>query len=300
MVEEESNVLRLLPVHLLCSLIVSRGTTAKDNVNPDSSDPIQTPVVLPEVATNDNDASSVSSHGEEQKIPPRQHNTRPGLPGLDTVQKNDIDRLLPTKWLNDELINCFAAFYLAVLDAKSPSVGSRIQLFSSFLYDKALKKEDVQGWFHFDCFNTEFIVVPISTDNLHWYLAIICHPRECIDDDDSPIASGSRINGARAKICIFNSYSSLKTARFATVGENLNRLIREQAQGKKPGTFRDAEVVVVNVHRSQRRIPITDSDVLQRSLSKTIARIVESICFILSRCSCTIPQVLLVTLAQIL
>ncbi|KAJ7241215.1 hypothetical protein B0H12DRAFT_46417 [Mycena haematopus] len=113
------------------------GTTAKDNVNPDSSDPIQTLVVVPKVATNDNDAGSVSSHEEEQKIPPSRHNTWRGLHGLDTLQKNDIDRLLPTKWLNDELINCFAAFYLAGLDAKNPSVGSRIQVFSSFLYNKA-------------------------------------------------------------------------------------------------------------------------------------------------------------------
>ncbi|KAJ7177327.1 hypothetical protein C8R43DRAFT_942593 [Mycena crocata] len=176
---------------------------------------------------------------------------------------NDVARLDPKAFFNDELINFGLQYFLKQLEEEDSSLWEQVEVFSSFFQttceDKGLTS--VATWAReFNFFNKKYIVIPVNENNVHWYLVIICHPRqtllsraEACGVDAIPLSSCSQIIAKfpdkvvrkkrkshseplepyverleyRPKIYILDSFSSTHTGH--DVGENLNKFMKMEA-----------------------------------------------------------------------
>lgn len=86
-----------------------------------------------------------------------------------TILKNDIDRLNPRCWLNDNIIN----YYLHLLVANTLSSGF---VFETFFYSSLMRNgiTGVQNWYkNINIFQFEIIYIPININNNHWILVTV-------------------------------------------------------------------------------------------------------------------------------
>ncbi|OQS00156.1 hypothetical protein THRCLA_06186 [Thraustotheca clavata] len=100
----------------------------------------------------------------------------PATNDIITITMEDLERLNPGTYLNDNLIDYYFKWLQSDIFAETKSYC----LFMGALFFPALRKgfDRVSTWFTYDdIFSKELIVVPINM-NLHWSLAIIFNPIE--------------------------------------------------------------------------------------------------------------------------
>lgn len=105
------------------------------------------------------------------------------LEGLQILRK-DIQRLLGTNWLNDEIINVY--MNLLVLRGKT-SPYKRTYAFNTFFYPKLRESgySSIRRWTRrIDIFSYDFLIVPVHLGS-HWCLAFIDFPNREISYYDS-------------------------------------------------------------------------------------------------------------------
>jgi len=106
----------------------------------------------------------------------------PSGTGALNITNGVLKRLAPGEFLNDTLIEFGLKLWLHNLRERDPALADKVHVFSSFFYKKLKGKspqdgyQSVRKWTaKFDFFEKDYIIVPIN-ENVHWYLAIICHP----------------------------------------------------------------------------------------------------------------------------
>jgi sentrin-specific protease 1 len=96
------------------------------------------------------------------------------------IKYEDLLRIGPGQWLNDEIINC----YMSILndEGKRPeNVGyPKVHCFNTFFYvmllnnNKGYMYQRVAKWTKsFDVFALDFLIIPIHVGNNHWCLSVI-------------------------------------------------------------------------------------------------------------------------------
>jgi len=113
------------------------------------------------------------------------------------MSRRDMCFLKDERCLNDAVLNFFLQL---VLETLAPSRRDEIYLASTFFFQKLTSNgvsngedgwNNVQKWtrsMQGGLLARGYVVVPINEQNLHWWLAVICHPRramEPISDDDN-------------------------------------------------------------------------------------------------------------------
>ncbi|KAG9021746.1 Smt3-specific protease [Tulasnella sp. JGI-2019a] len=152
--------------------------------------------------------------------------------GKDQVTSEDLTKLDPQHWLNNEIINFWgemlrdcSAWHSAEETASAVTLSKgeldqtatgkeelgkfglpeplhNIHCFSSFFYTK-LKKHGYQvaklaKWMkHVDVFSKDVILVPVHQQNMHWTLATINFKKKCFEFYDSLGLSGTGV----LKVC---------------------------------------------------------------------------------------------------
>jgi sentrin-specific protease 1 len=116
--------------------------------------------------------------------------------GID-IKLEDIGRIAPGQWLNDEIINC----YMNILNAecKNHMEYPRVHCFSTFFYvmltnhGKGYNYNKVAKWTKsFDMFALDFVIAPIHVGGNHWCLAVINVRDKQFEYYDSMGNSGSK------------------------------------------------------------------------------------------------------------
>ena len=97
-----------------------------------------------------------------------------------SVTRGDLEKLDPGVYLNDSIIDFYLKWWLGV--RATDTTRARCHFFSSFFYTRlreAKGKERynaVRRWTkNIDIFTKDYLFVPINK-NLHWTLAVVCHP----------------------------------------------------------------------------------------------------------------------------
>jgi len=143
--------------------------------------------------------------------------------GAVTLTMNDIRRLKPGIYINDNLLD----FYLSYLywEKWDQSLRERVHVFNTFFFKKWIgcKQRETKGTSDFwlsrysvvrkwtknvDIFNKDFLVIPVNY-NLHWSLAIVCNPQGILDNS---------MNSKR-RCCIlgFDSLTKFRNLHFAEI-----------------------------------------------------------------------------------
>lgn len=103
-----------------------------------------------------------------------------------TLTNVDAARLEPGVFLNDSLIDFDLRYQYENL---SDELRGRVLILSSFFFRRILDEgaPGVRSWTEeLKLFDKDYIFVPIC-EHLHWYLAVICHPRFMLgQDSDTP------------------------------------------------------------------------------------------------------------------
>lgn len=100
------------------------------------------------------------------------------------VEKQDLERLHDSEFLNDNLIGFYVRFLEHHLERTRPDLAKRMYFFNSYFFAsltntprgvKGINYQAVQKWTRaVDIFSYDYIVVPIN-ESAHWYVAIICN-----------------------------------------------------------------------------------------------------------------------------
>ncbi|KAJ7706402.1 hypothetical protein B0H17DRAFT_919159 [Mycena rosella] len=116
------------------------------------------------------------------------------------VTDQDIMRLRPNKWLNDEVINFYGALILGRSDAckENPATNGKskvkkpldVHFFSTFFWTKLEKEGYEKGrlakWTKkIDIFSKDVILIPVNHGNIHWTGAAINFRQKRIESYDS-------------------------------------------------------------------------------------------------------------------
>jgi len=119
------------------------------------------------------------------------------------VSDQDISRLLPSQWLNDEVINFYGAMILARSEGSKENPGSQrngkttkkarlldVHYFSSFFWSKLTKEGYERGrlakWTKkIDIFSKDIILIPVNHQNAHWTAAAINFKDKRVESYDS-------------------------------------------------------------------------------------------------------------------
>ncbi|KAK0201688.1 hypothetical protein DFS33DRAFT_1489562 [Desarmillaria ectypa] len=124
-----------------------------------------------------------------------------GTTGGVNLSKSDLNRLGPSEYLNDNLIELglkykyflsairfspFLRMWHSRLERENPELANDTYVFSSFFYKKLSVKNSDEGYnavrrwtSKTDIFAKKYIIVPIN-ENFHWYLAIIYQPEHIL------------------------------------------------------------------------------------------------------------------------
>jgi sentrin-specific protease 1 len=117
--------------------------------------------------------------------------------GKEEVRDQDIARLEPCQWLNDEIINFYGQLILekaskALASKENMQAGKalKVHYFSSFFWEKYSKSGYVGGrlarWTKkIDIFSFDVIIIPINHGNAHWTSAAINFAKKRIEAYDS-------------------------------------------------------------------------------------------------------------------
>lgn len=112
----------------------------------------------------------------------------------ESVNDRDLSRLLPSQWLNDEIINFYGAMILTRSESNRDPTAKRkmldVHYFSTFFWPKLKNEGYEQGrlakWTKkIDIFSKDVILIPINHNNSHWTGAAINFRRKRIESYDS-------------------------------------------------------------------------------------------------------------------
>ncbi|PPQ98266.1 hypothetical protein CVT26_013534 [Gymnopilus dilepis] len=126
------------------------------------------------------------------------------------VSDQDIARLQPGQWLNDEIINFYGAMILARSEASKENPGAKKQssrgrktplnahYFSSFFWTKLTEEGYEKGrlakWTKkIDIFSKDVILIPVNHGNSHWTAAAINFRQKRIESYDSMNMAKERV-----------------------------------------------------------------------------------------------------------
>lgn len=112
----------------------------------------------------------------------------------ESVNDRDLSRLLPSQWLNDEIMNFYGAMILTRSESNRDPIAKRkildVHYFSTFFWPKLKNEGYEQGrlakWTKkIDIFSKDVILIPINHNNSHWTGAAINFRRKRIESYDS-------------------------------------------------------------------------------------------------------------------
>ncbi|KAG2075207.1 cysteine proteinase [Suillus decipiens] len=112
----------------------------------------------------------------------------------ESVNDRDLSRLLPSQWLNDEIMNFYGAMILTRSESNRDPTAKRkildVHYFSTFFWPKLKNEGYEQGrlakWTKkIDIFSKDAILIPINHNNSHWTGAAINFRRKRIESYDS-------------------------------------------------------------------------------------------------------------------
>ncbi|KAG2370159.1 cysteine proteinase [Suillus spraguei] len=112
----------------------------------------------------------------------------------ESVNDRDLSRLLPSQWLNDEIMNFYGAMILTRSESNRDPTAKRkildVHHFSTFFWPKLKNEGYEQGrlakWTKkIDIFSKDIILIPINHNNSHWSGAAINFRRKRIESYDS-------------------------------------------------------------------------------------------------------------------
>ncbi|KAJ7357153.1 cysteine proteinase [Mycena albidolilacea] len=125
------------------------------------------------------------------------------------VNDQDIVRLKPLKWLNDEVINFYGALILGRSESskENPTTNGKagkgkkpldVHYFSTFFWTKLEKEGYEKGrlakWTKkIDIFSKDTILIPVNHGNVHWTAAAINFRQKRIESFDSMLDDRSRV-----------------------------------------------------------------------------------------------------------
>ncbi|KAJ7900126.1 cysteine proteinase [Mycena olivaceomarginata] len=125
------------------------------------------------------------------------------------VNDQDIVRLKPLKWLNDEVINFYGALILGRSESskENPTTNGKagkgkkpldVHYFSTFFWTKLEKEGYEKGrlakWTKkIDIFTKDTILIPVNHGNVHWTAAAINFRQKRIESFDSMLDDRSRV-----------------------------------------------------------------------------------------------------------
>ena len=128
-------------------------------------------------------------------------------PKRTTVEWDDLDRLEPDNFFNDNLIGLYLRYLEEKLKIERPNVAKKIYIFNSYFYASLtnngrgkINYNAVKNWTrNVDLFGYDYIIVPIN-QMFHWYCAVICNmsalPRTMkTDDEPHQSASEAQVSG---------------------------------------------------------------------------------------------------------
>ena len=122
-------------------------------------------------------------------------------PKRTTVEWDDLNRLEPENFFNDNLIGFYLRYLEEKLRKERPNVAKKIYIFNSYFYASLtnngrgkINYNAVKNWTrNVDLFGYDYIIVPIN-QAFHWYCAVICNmsalPRT-MGTDEEPFQSAS-------------------------------------------------------------------------------------------------------------
>ncbi|KAL6304206.1 cysteine proteinase, partial [Sparassis latifolia] len=116
--------------------------------------------------------------------------------GREQVTDQDIMRLKPLTWLNDEIINFYGQMLLNRSEESKENVAANgrkvlnIHYFNTFFWakltDDGYEKGRLAKWTKkFDIFEKDVVLIPVNHKNLHWSAAAINFRRKRIESYDS-------------------------------------------------------------------------------------------------------------------
>ena len=154
-------------------------------------------------------------------------------PKRTTVEWDDLDRLEPDNFFNDNLIGFYLRYLEERLRKESPNVAKKIYIFNSYFYASLtnngrgkINYNAVKNWTrNVDLFGYDYIIVPIN-QTFHWYCAVICNmsalPRT-METDDEPRQSASEAqvsgNGDEAAVSHTNGSAAIAKVNAPRAGE---------------------------------------------------------------------------------
>ncbi|KAG1757869.1 cysteine proteinase [Suillus lakei] len=112
----------------------------------------------------------------------------------ESVNDRDLSRLLPSQWLNDEIMNFYGAMILTRSESNRDPTAKRkmldVHYFSTFFWSKLKNEGYEQGrlakWTKkIDIFSKDIILIPVNHNNSHWTGAAINFRRKRIESYDS-------------------------------------------------------------------------------------------------------------------
>jgi len=171
--------------------------------------------------------------GEEILVYPKHKTGR----GAVTLTMNDIRRLKPGVYINDNLLD----FYLSYLywEKWDEPLRKRVHVFNTFFFKKWIgcKQREGDGTSDFklsrytvvrkwtknvDIFTKDFLVIPVNY-HLHWSLAIVCNPQGILEK--------SMNSNSRCCILGFDSLTKFRNLHFAEIKRFLDMVRNDR--GKK-------------------------------------------------------------------
>jgi len=148
--------------------------------------------------------------------------------GAIILTENDISRLRPHEYLNDNLIDFYLRYlYLEKWDT---SLRHRVHLFNTFFFKKWINRKKRKGepelefdlsryagvkkWTkNVDIFSKDFLIVPVNY-KLHWSLGIVCFPGNVMDENHT--------TDRRCCILGFDSLRKFRSSHFKEIKRYLN------------------------------------------------------------------------------
>ncbi|KAH7918362.1 cysteine proteinase [Leucogyrophana mollusca] len=117
------------------------------------------------------------------------------------VADRDLSRLMPSQWLNDEIINFYGQMILSRSEDSKENPGANgvaggkkkplnVHYFSTFFWTKmrgeGYERSRLAKWTKkFDIFSKDIILIPVNHNNSHWTAAAINFRRKRIESFDS-------------------------------------------------------------------------------------------------------------------
>ncbi|CAK5280138.1 unnamed protein product [Mycena citricolor] len=147
------------------------------------------------------------------------------------VTRDDIARLLPSTWLNDEVINFYGALILGRSEGRKENAPAKpapysdilnVHYFSTFFWSKLEKdgyeKSRLAKWTKkIDIFSKDSILIPVNHANVHWTAAAINFRQKRIESFDSMREERKRVHKL-LRIYLDQEHRNKKNAPFDFTG----------------------------------------------------------------------------------